>query len=367
MWKLLFLTLDTLRGNLPMRRIALAYSANPTRPIQGMDMIRWVAMGHRFRWLDYKVRLVTDRRRGMDRLDRIHLTSADRMDWTECDAVKVCYQASIDLIPQGHPHLITRMCRVVDEEYPKRDDHRRDEMLRQQEKIRDLAAIVAFNDEVNAQRWRDRYGDKQQVLIVPTGCPEQLPEEGTNPFPQDKRIVLFMGSLTSHRFPGALNGLARRLRAASPDIEVHFLGKNSLQHYAGESEPLDPSLLTIHEPVDEEKTWDYVRNAHVGIGLAPSEHPFESELSKIYYYLRGGLPVVTESSVPNTSVIRDTGHGGVATYGDLDALAHTTLEAMKRKPRDEAVMQHMIDKHSWRARAEVYDAALKARWACNAK
>jgi hypothetical protein len=27
----------------------------------------------------------------------------------------------------------------------------------------------------------------------------------------------------------------------------------------------------------------------------------------------------------------------------------------------------MIDKHSWRARAEVYDAALQARWACNAK
>ena len=240
-------------------------------------------------------------------------------------------------------------------------------MLRQQEKIRDLAAIVAFNDEVNAQRWRDRYGDKQQVLIVPTGCPETLPEEGSNPFPQDKRIVLFMGSLTAHRFPGALNGLARRLRAASPDIEVHFLGKNSLQHYAGESEPLDPSLLTIHEPVDEEKTWDYVRNAHVGIGLAPSEHSFESELSKIYYYLRGGLPVVTESSVPNTSVIRETGHGGVATYGDLDDLAHTTIAAMKRAPRDEAVMQHMIDKHSWRARAEVYDAALKARWACSAK
>lgn len=345
-----------------MNRIALCYSANPTRPIQGMDMIRWVAMGHRFRRLGYKVKLVTDRRRGVDRLDRIHLTSVDRIDWSECDAIKVCYQASIDLVPQ-HPHLIARMCRVVDEEFPKRDDGRRDEMMRQQAKIAEMAAIVAFNDEVNAQRWRERYGDKSQILIVPTGCPEELPEELHDPFPQDKRIVLFMGSLTSHRFPGVLNALARRLRAVQPDVEVHFLGKNSLQHYAGESEPLDPSVITIHEPVEESATWSYVLNADVGIGLAPSEHSFESELSKIYYYLRGGLPVVTESSVPNQGVIREVGHGEIAAYGDVDDLAHKTLLALKYTPRNATVMQHMIDHHSWRARAEVYDRALKARMA----
>lgn len=348
-----------------MRRIALAYNANPTRPIQGMDMIRWVAMGHRFRWLGYKVRLVTDRRRGVDRLDRIHLTSADRMDWSECDAIKACYQPSIDLCPP-HPHLIVRMCRVVDAEYPKRDDGRREEMMRQQAKIAEMAAIVAFNDELNAQRWRERYGNKQQVLLTPTGCPEKLPEEIHDPFPKDKRIVLFMGSLTSHRFPNTLNALARRLRAADPDVEVHFLGKNSLQHYAGESEPLDPSVITIHEPVDEDKTWSYVLHAHVGIGLAPSELAFESELSKLYYYLRGGLPVVTESSVPNKTVIDETGHGRVAAYGDVDDLAHQTLQALKLKARDERVMQYMVDHHSWRARAKTYDDALQARWGCAA-
>ena len=70
-------------------------------------------------------------------------------------------------------------------------------MLRQQERIRELAAIVAFNDEVNAQRWRDRYGDSQQILIVPTGCPERLPDEAQNPFPKDKRIVLFTGNVNN--------------------------------------------------------------------------------------------------------------------------------------------------------------------------
>ncbi|MFM8560101.1 MAG: hypothetical protein ACKOC6_10980 [bacterium] len=344
-----------------MKRIALAYSANPTRAIQGMDMIRWVAMGHRLRRLDYKVRLVTDRRRGVDRLDRIHLTSADRMDWSECDAIKVCYQASIELVPE-HPHIIARMCRVVDEEFPRRDDHRRAEMLRQQELFAERAAVVSFNDEVNARRWRERYGAHQRILIVPTGCPEWLPKEVSNPYAPGERVVLFMGALTSHRFPGALNGLARRLREAAPDVRVHVLGKDSLKHYAGESEPLDLSLVTLHEPVDEERTWDYVLHAGVGVGFAPSEHEFESELSKLYYYLRGGLPIVTESTVPNRTLVAETGHGAIAAYDDLDDFAHRVLEALRLPARDERVMRHMAEHHSWLARARVYDAVLRERW-----
>src|ERR1043166_8142663 len=132
-----------------MKRIALVYSANPTHGIQGMDMIRWVAMGRRFLSLDYRVRLVTDRRRGLQELEGLRLTSAHSVDWEQQDIVKVCYQASIDLVPP-HPNLIVRMCRVVDEESPRRDDHRRDEMLRQQQRVSEIASMVAFNDQENA-------------------------------------------------------------------------------------------------------------------------------------------------------------------------------------------------------------------------
>ncbi|MGE3171750.1 MAG: glycosyltransferase [Planctomycetota bacterium] len=346
-----------------MKRIALVYSTNPTRGIQGMDMIRWVAMGHRFRWLGHKVRLVTDRRRGEERLDRLHLSSAQRAEWDKFDAVKVCYQASIDLV-EPHPNLIARMCRVVDEKLPERDDHRRAETLRQQQRIADLAAIVAFNDEENAARWRQRYGTRQQILIVPTGCPEKIPEDGANPYPDGKRIVLFSGSLTSHRFPGTLNELARRLAREAPDVQVHFLGKDSLQHYAGVSEPLDPRLVHVHPSVPEADTWRYVLHAHCGIALAPSEHAFESELSKIYYYLRGGLPVVTESPVPNKTVIDECAHGAVAAYDDMDDLVDKTRSALHLEPRSPAVMNYMAEHHSWSQRAKVYDDALQARWQC---
>jgi glycosyltransferase involved in cell wall biosynthesis len=348
-----------------MKKLAIVYSTNPARGIQGMDTIRWAAMGHRFRWLQYKVKLITDRRRGLDRFDRLHLASSRKVNWSEFDVVKTCYQASIDLV-EPHPLIVSRMCRVVDEHLPARDDGRREEMMRQQRKISEMASIVAFNDRVNADRWREIYGDRQQILLTPTGCPENIPAAPENPFPADRKIVLFSGSLTSHRFPQTLNALARRLCAERSDVEVHFLGRNRLEHYAGDSEPLDPEFVRVHEPVDEVETWRFVLHASVGLALAPSEHEFESELSKIYYYLRAGLPVVTESSVPNRSVIEECGHGRIAAYDDIDDLTAKTLAALELESRCESVMQHMVDVHSWRRRAEIYDAALKQRWQCKA-
>lgn len=344
-----------------MRRIALVYSANPAHGMAGMDMIRWAAMGKCFKSHGFKTHLVTDRRRDVERFGGVKVKSARSAEWRDYDALKVCYQASIDLVPP-HPNLIVRMCRVVDERHPRRDDGRREELMRQQQRISEMASMVAFNDEVNAERWRRIYGESARVLIVPTGCPEVIPEPAANPFPGDRRIVLFCGSLTSHRFPGVLNRLARRLRSESADIELHFVGKNSLLHYAGDSEPLDESVVHVHGPVDQAEAWQYMLHAHVGVALAPSADVFESELSKIYYYLRSGLPVVTESVVPNRGVIAETGHGAVAAYDDLDDLAAKTIEALGSGARDPRVMQYMVDRHGWMQRARTYVDALGSRW-----
>ena len=344
-----------------MRRIALVYSANPTHGMMGMDMIRWARMGRRFKSLGFKAHLVTDRRRNVERLGRVQVKSTRGAEWQDYDALKVCYQASIDLVPE-HPHLIVRMCRVVDEEYPRRDAGRRAELMRQQQRISEMAAMVAFNDVENAERWKSIYGRPSQVLIVPTGCPEEIPEPSESPFSPGRRIALFCGSLTSHRFPGVLNRLARRLRSANPDIELHVVGKDSLVHYAGESEPIDRSAVHVHDPVDEIEAWQYILHADVGIALAPSPDAFESELSKIYYYLRGGLPVVTESVVPNRDVVREASHGTVACYDDLDDLAAKTLEALQLPRRDAGVMHHMVERHSWQQRAQIYVDAQNARW-----
>ena len=320
-------------------------------------MIRWIRMGRGFKSYDFKAHLVTDRRRNARSLRGLSLKSPDGLKWEEYDAVKVCYQASIDLVPP-HPNLIVRMCRVVDEHRPKRDDGRRAELMRQQQRISEIASAVAFNDTVNAERWKSLYGKPEQVLIVPTGCPSKIPDPQDNPFPQDKRIVLFCGSITSHRFPNVLNRLAHGLRKVRPDVEVHLVGRDRLVHYAGDSEPLDKSVVHCHDPVDEKEAWQYILHADVGVALAPSGDEFESELSKIYYYLRGGLPAVTESVVPNRGVIEDASHGTIAGYDDPEDLVRKTLEAMELPARNPDVMQHMVDHHSWVQRAGIYVAAI---------
>ena len=156
---------------------------------------------------------------------------------------------SIDIVPD-HPTLIVRMCRVVDEEKPRRDSALRAEILRQQERIAASAAMVAVNDELNARRWRRFYGDRQEVLLVPGASPERIPKPHTNPFHPGHRIVLFCGSLTSPRFPGVINSVAKALGQIDPSIEVHVIGRNRLHLYGGNPEPLDRRVVCVHDPVD---------------------------------------------------------------------------------------------------------------------
>ena len=224
----------------------------------------------------------------------------------------------------------------------------------------DQARYLSLNGPDNARRWQGLYGNGQQILIVPTGCPERIPPPRVNPFPSNRRIVLFCGSLTAPRFASVLNATARRLRQADPGVEVHFLGRNRL-HLYGAEECLDPSVVQVHEAVEEGEAWQYILHAHVGLALAPSHEVFESELAKIYYYLRGGLPVVTESAVLNRHLIEETGYGAIARYGDDVDLVSKILSTLELRPRDQAVMRYMAETHSWGQRAAVYADLFRGR------
>ena len=142
---------------------------------------------------------------------------------------------------------------------------------------------------------------------------------------------------------------------------MHFLGRNRLHVYGASEKVLDCDLITIHAPVDVEESWQYLLHADVGLALAPSSDSFESELAKIYYYLRAGLPVVTESNVLNRSLIDETGHGTVARYDDVGDFVAKIDAALSLTPRSSRVMRYMAATHTWRQRADVYVNALNAR------
>ncbi len=51
----------------------------------------------------------------------------------------------------------------------------------------------------------------------------------------------------------------------------------------------------------EEEVWDYVRHAKIVWLWPPGRMRFDNDVSKILNYLRGGLPVLSEEPIINTT------------------------------------------------------------------
>jgi predicted deacetylase/glycosyltransferase involved in cell wall biosynthesis len=323
-----------------------------------MDMIRWVSLGRALRGFGVEVDLVTDRPDGVGAIADVPVVASAAADWDAYDLVKVCYQPSLRIVPP-HRSTLVRMCRVVDQVYPTRDDGHREELLRLQEETARRARWVAFNDATNEQRWCERYGYRQATVRTPTGCPDTIPEPGPNPYPPGPPVLLHCGSLTSPRLADAIERLAEATRRSGLAVRIAHLGRNRLHVYGAAGRVLDRRVIDLGE-VDVDKTWSYIHHASVGIALAPSEHAFESELSKVYYYLRGGLPVVTEDSVANRHLVEQTAHGAIARYDDPASWIAAIEHALRLPAREPRVMQWMVERHGWARRARTYLDLLRA-------
>ena len=101
--------------------------------------------------------------------------------------------------------------------------------------------------------------------------------------------------------------------------------------------------------------WDYIQAADLGLALAAGPDRFDNDLSKIYYYLRGGVPVVIERPAVQVDLVRELGHGLVFDHGDRAGLAAAATEALARPFAERTtVMDYMARNQAWDRRAEVY-------------
>jgi hypothetical protein len=248
--------------------------------------------------------------------------------------------------------MVCRIVRVVDERFPERDEKFRGELLRAQATIARRASAVILNNQENAARWRERYGDRLPIAIIPSGCPARLPEPGPNPYPLDEPAALFLGSIAAPRVRDLLNRAARALKDT---VRIHMVGANKSAMYGDPDTALDP-LIVLHGEIPEPRLWDYIRHARIGLAPAVGELPFDNDLSKIYYYLRGGVPVLAEQHVANVALIETTRFGRFFRYGDIEDLAaHArgmlTWDTATDRPR---VMEYMAREHSWDMRVDEY-------------
>ena len=56
-----------------------------------------------------------------------------------------------------------------------------------------------------------------------------------------------------------------------------------------------------------------------------------NESSKLYYYLRSGLPAISEESVPNNGLISSTGLGFVVPFRQPEVMARSVAIAVERR------------------------------------
>ena len=84
-----------------------------------------------------------------------------------------------------------------------------------------------------------------------------------------------------------------------------------------------------------------------------------NESTKIYHYLRAGLPVVSESGFPNDYVVKESKLGFVTESENMELMVENILKAAKIKWNKDYAKDYIIKNHTWDERVKVYDKIFK--------
>jgi glycosyltransferase involved in cell wall biosynthesis len=346
-------------------RIATVYREAPidSFPAADMSVIRWRRISEALAALGHQVDVIANCSRGSaDFAPGCRLVPLRDADWGRYDVVKTLFHRGFETLEraggQDHPFLICKLGSVVGSDDAVPGVHfigeERATLFATQLRIAARARYVTVLTEQSRGLWHAEHRDSTPTLLVPTGVNKQIPVPTRNPYLEfDERVVLYAGNLylncqrnISQLWQERLNALGFRLRTRGFRLCVIGPGDTSL---------LDPNAVSHLGPVEDDDVWDYLYFADAGLVLAQGQVQ-HNESSKIYYYLRTGLPVVSEQPVPNNCLITDTGLGAVVPYAADDELVDAVADVANRRYDNRAVIEYMRDQHSWERRAQIYHA-----------
>jgi len=288
--------------------------------------------------------------------------------WDEYHVVKTLYQRGFDTLERhgggGHPFILSSLATVVGEQdgAPGVQVLPRDRELlwAVQERIAAQSRAVSLRTPGNRALWLETHPGSGEALMVPTGVDRTIPTRQGNPFRSFREpVALYVGNL-QRQIPGQLNEMwADRLHEVAAvlkrrGVRLCFVGPSKGVH-------LDSGLISDFGPVPHEAVWDYKRSATVGIALAEGRIQ-RNESSKIYNYLRAGLPVVSEEPIPNNTLLTELEMGVLVPYGDPVRLGEAVAAAAYGRWPRRAAAQRMTREHTWGHRVSVYrDLLAQAR------
>jgi len=354
---------DTATRGRPLR-IATVYAKKPFDDFKGWSMatVRWLRISEAFASMGHRVDLISDT--ALPELARPNLSTvawAD-VDWGDYDVVKTLFHQGFDRLRnaggEDHPFIVSKLGSVVGPEDTSGvyffGEHR-ERLFETQQRMAKRSRHVAILTESSLRLWADHFGD-ERLLLVPTGVDRDIPTPGPDPFGKRRgtAVALYLGNIYEGEaqrqvnilWQERLNDLGRRLR--DQNVRLFFAG-------SGQTDLLDPRSVTSLGPVDNDAAWDL--QFHADVGLALAQGPIQdNESSKIYGYLRAGLPVVAERSIPNSGQVEEAGLGVVAPFGEPQTLADTVIEVARREWDRSAGPRYVLAHHTWEDRAAIYDA-----------
>jgi glycosyltransferase involved in cell wall biosynthesis len=341
-----------------------------------MAAIRWYLMSRALADLGHSVDILHGRYKWRLRqpvheiADRLREVPLSRARWEDYDVVKTLFHRGFETLERfgggEHPFVISKLGSVVGPEdapgiyfYGKH----RERLYRVQERIQAKSRFITVLTEPARDLWRTCHGDRGNLLLVPGAAEDRIPAPGADPYPTPRgagRRVVCAGNFYSqgpgsqpeaHRTLAAkLNGVGARLR--SRGIRLYVIG-------TGDAASLDPESVAYLGVVPYEETWDYLRYADVGLVVSAGPFMHNNESTRVYHYLRAGLPVVSESGFPNDHVVRESGHGFLVEPGNLNELARMLEAAAGGSWERGRAEEYILSHHTWDVRARVYDDVIR--------
>ena len=286
--------------------------------------------------------------------------------WSDYDVVKTFFDLGFQTLESygggGHPFIISKLGSVVDAH-----DREgiyfygayREELYATQERINARSRYVTLLSEGAKELWLDLFGPKTNILLVPGAADRDIPILGDDPFPTgDDARVLFAGNVYTRDHQAEandvlvakLNQLGELLRGRG--CRLYMIG-------VGDVSRLDSECVTYLGSVSHEDAWNFFGHADVGVVVSAGSFMHNNESTKIYHYLRAGLPVVSESGFPNDDVVRRSGLGFVVESGAVDEMAQRVEEAARATWDRAPAVRYIIEHHTWDTRVAIYDRVLQ--------
>ena len=347
-----------------MIRIATVFSKNISSHFKActMETVRWLRISEALARLGFKVdMIVNDGRSIVQKNQYLRFVSCHRARWQQYDIIKTLFHEGFQFLIQNkldmHPFIISKLGSVVGKQdntdgvYFFGNVH--EELYEVQQKIAQRSRYVTVLTEESKSLWKREFNQENNILLVPTGVDRKIPPASHNPYSAFKeKIAVFIGNIYNRltqrqvnlNWQHRLNILGKLLKKRG--IRLCFIGR-------GEIDKLDTDQVTYLGPVENDSIWDYQYFADVGLVLAQGRIQ-HNESSKIYYYLRTGLPVVCEEPVPNSRIIQEANLGFIAKYGDYESMANMVEEAIYREWDEQTSIKYILRHHTWDIRVQRY-------------